>query len=137
MTRAGLFRFTRFCAVGGVGFLTDALVLEAVVRLGMQPVFARLISMAAALCVTYGLHRLITFQVRHSTSWNEWLRFLMWNGAGALLNYGIFLTMLMALDGQPPLLRRQGALVVATGTALLFNYWANAQRVFRVRELHS
>lgn len=121
--------FWRFCVVGGIGFFTDAGLLELGVAAGLKPAVARAFSVAIALQVTYALHRSFTFRAERAGP-RRWLRFLAANLLGAAVNYGVFLLVLgqlAALDAQAA---RLIALVAGTGVALVVNYTMNRLFVF-------
>ena len=84
-------RFLRFCAVGTVGFVIDAGILQALV-VGAQanPYAARIVSFLAAASGTWLMNRRYTFEVSHKPTHAEWLRYIGLMVLGALVNYGAF-----------------------------------------------
>jgi putative flippase GtrA len=123
--------FLRFCVVGGVGFLCDALVLELGVAAGLTPLIARLVSMAFALQVTYILHRFYTFSSTQPASKTEWLRFMASNSLGVVVNYSIFALGLYLIPIQEMETRRWVAFVSGTLLAMILNYLLNRHLVFK------
>lgn len=119
-------QFLRFCLVGGVGFIVDFLVLQALIIFGFTPQFARIYSILLALQVTFVLHRQFTFRVQHSW-WRAWIKFMASNALGALVNYACFVFALNFVSHTP-------AMLIATVIALFFNYWANKRYVFRPKK---
>ncbi len=120
-------RFSRFALVGASGFVFDALVLMAGLAAGLDPFSARLIAVLAALSYTWLLNRSFTFGASADHPAREWLRYMAANGAGAALNYGIYsLLLLMFAPALSPLI----ALCIASGLAMLVNYWSNGRFVF-------
>lgn len=124
-------RFMKFCVVGGIGFLVDAMLLELGVRAGLITPVARLFSVMVAMQVTYALHRAFTFREADVRGVRPWAKFLLSNALGAAVNYGVFLGVLAVLVLDSALLERQAALVAGTAVALGFNYWANKRFVFK------
>ena len=124
---AGFFghAFWRFCMVGAVGFITDALLLAGLIGLGWHPIAARLISVAVAMSVTWWWNRRFTFRVTTLPTWKEWTTYQLVNGSGALHNYGIY--SLLVLLGCPWF----GALCAGSGVALTYNYLANKRITFK------
>lgn len=126
---AQLREFLRFCIVGFIGFLLDAALLELFVTAGLPAPLARMISMPSALQLTYVLHSRFTFPAPFS--FRAWLKFMIANSTGALVNYFTFLLSFWLLPMPNALLQRQAALAVGTMVGLFFNYWANRRFVFK------
>lgn len=125
-------RFLRFCLVGGVGFLVDATLFELVVRAGMALELARIVSLFIAMQVTYRLHRAFTFGAVDVRGHRPWMKFMVSNALGAVVNYLAFLLALRLIHIDHAMLDRQAAVAVGAGVAMFFNYWANKSFVFRV-----
>jgi len=84
-------RFLRFCAVGTVGGVIDAGILQAcVVGAHANPYAARIVSFLAAASGTWLMNRRYTFEVSHKPTHAEWLRYIGLMVLGALVNYGAF-----------------------------------------------
>lgn len=122
-------QFIRFCMAGGIGFLVDAAVLEALSLCCMEPLTARLVSYLAAATATWLLNRRYTFQMAgHRDLFGEWLRYLAANGLGWAVNYGAFVAALVLLEP----VRQNPVLGVAIGSAAAIgiNFLANKHFVF-------
>ncbi len=124
-------QFVRFCAVGAIGFAVDAgllwLLLESA---AMGPYGGRVVSFLAAATVTWVLHRSFTFpQAQRQPRGRQWLHFVAVNGAGALVNYGVYALLIAttALFAQNPVL----AVASGSAVALVVNFTANRLWVFR------
>jgi len=124
-------QFFRFCCVGVVGFVVDAGALTLLVDLaGMGLLWGRVASYLIAATVTWFLHRHVTFpHARGLPHGPQWLRFVVVNGFGAGLNYGIYavLVLNLAFFAQWPVL----AVAAGSGAALAFNFLASRRFVFR------
>lgn len=112
-------RFSRFCVIGGVGFLIDAAVLTALIfSVNLDPLLARLISIIVAVTACWALHRLWTFQSRDKRRLREWSRFVLVNSVGASVNYLVYAAILVITPVDSPLF----ALAIGSIAALAFNY---------------
>lgn len=122
--------FLRFCAVGTIGFVIDAGILQLLVSgTGANPYLARIVSFLAAASATWWMNRRYTFQVEHSATHAEWARYVIFMVLGALLNYGAFAISITAWD----LARAQPWLGVAVGSiaGLGVNFLTSRLLVFR------
>ena len=125
-TRAG--HFGGFVVSGSMAFATDALVLEAGVRLlGVTPPTARIPAIAAAMVVGWLAHRSWTFQVTASPSIPEFIRYVLAAWVAALFNWGLFTATLFVW----PEVFRLAALALASGGAMIFSYLTMRYRVFK------
>jgi putative flippase GtrA len=124
-------QFARFCVVGGIGFVVDAGLLWLLLQTtALGPYGGRAISFLAAATVTWSLHRRFTFPgAPRDRRARQWLHFVAVNGAGALLNYGIYalLVATTAFLAQAPVL----AVAVGAAVAMVVNFAANRLWVFR------
>lgn len=122
--------FPRFAFVGGIGFLVDAGLMSALLYgLGVDVVYARLLSFACALTTTWLLNREFTF--RHAKSpdrLREWLRYAAVAMTAGAVNLAVFFT--LARAASPPLSLPLVALVIATLVALSVNYFGSRAWVF-------
>ena len=125
-------QFIRFCIVGGIGFIVDAGSLSLLIDFtAMGLLWSRVVSYLIAATVTWILHRHFTFpHGRNAPHGPQWVRFVVVNGVGAGINYGIYavLVLNLALFAHWPVL----AVAVGSGAALVFNYLASRRHVFRV-----
>lgn len=124
-------QFLRFCIVGGIGFVVDAGALTLLIDFaGLGLLWGRVVSYLIAATVTWLLHRHFTFpHGKHAPHGTQWLRFVLVNGVGVGINYGIYAVLVLnvALFAETP------ALAVAAGSiaALAFNFFASRHFVFR------
>jgi putative flippase GtrA len=122
--------FLRFCAVGTVGFIIDAGVLQILVGLlGMDPYGSRVISFLTAATVTWLLNRRYTFTAEEDARLHrQWARYISINAFGGGLNYLVYALCV----SQFALVHRYLFLGVAAGSVvgLLVNYTASKYLVF-------
>ncbi len=132
--RSGItYAFFRFAIVGIAGFIVDALILTALVRLGNWiPWLARLPSFAAAVLVTWVMNRSFTFgarTVRPRTTRVDALGYFAIQSIGALINLTLFVELLPHLANWP--LPVTLAIAASAGLAFNFvaaNFWLYAKR---------
>jgi putative flippase GtrA len=127
--------FLRFGFVGGCGFLVDEAVLSLLHYLiGIDRYSARAVSIFCAATFTWWGNRKLTF-AEHAASGGtgavvrEWLRFMLANGFGALVNYGTY-SLCVGFAPVPisnPLL----ATAVGVGVGLIFNFTLSKRFVFK------
>jgi putative flippase GtrA len=129
----------RFALVGTVGFIVDASVLQMLVSwFGVGLLTGRIFSYLAAATITWFLHRIYTFRHqlpvadKHATSpqalLDQWFRFIVTNGIGASLNYGIYAILILGFE----LCRAYPVVAVAIGSlvAMVFNFAISRRFVF-------
>ena len=120
--------FTRFCAVGGLGFAVDAgLLVLLTAGFGVGPISARVVSGSAAIVCTWAVHRTYTFRSNEADKLAELRRFATVTGAVAAINFAIYWIVLALVPATPPLL----ALAVASAIALGLNYLGSRVYAFR------
>src|SRR5690349_14159778 len=82
-------------AASVVGFAVDFIVLHVAMRCGLEAAWARVVSLAAAVNVTFAVNGLVVF--RGFASPRElarcWLTYVVTNAFGNLCNYWIFVTL--------------------------------------------
>ena len=84
----------KFCGVSLVGFGVDVAVVHALIWLGMQPAWARVVSLLCAMHVTFVLNGLHVFhQLDRKNLPGQWARYMLCNGFGNFCNYWIFVTL--------------------------------------------
>jgi len=84
----------KYTAVSLVGFAADGLLLLAGTSLGLEVAWARLISLAAAMQLTFLINALFVFRSHDRSRWaRQWIRYMLSNGAGNFCNYWIFVTL--------------------------------------------
>ncbi len=125
-------QFMRFCLVGGVGFAVDAGLLWLLLQTtALGPYLARIVSFLTAATVTWRLHRSFTFPAaaKHVPGGRQWAVFVAINAGGAIVNYGVYalLVATTSLFSARPVL----AVAVGSAVALIVNFVANRQWVFR------
>lgn len=127
-------QFSRFAFVGVIGFVVDAAMLYACLKvLGFGMYTGRLVSYLCAATTTWYLNRRMTFaHCDRAAPGRQWLRFLASNGVGGLINYGSYSVIVATLPA--------GMLIPLLGVAagsiagLLFNFTASRFFVFQVRQ---
>jgi putative flippase GtrA len=107
----------RFGITGGLGFVLDAGVLWLMIHAGASPYAGRVVSIAAAIVLTWWLNRRLTFRTAAPPSWREFGAFVLQSLAGAAVNYAVYSALLWA--ASPIWL----ALVAGTGVASVFNFF--------------
>jgi putative flippase GtrA len=85
-------QFLRFGMVGTLGFIVDAGTLQLLVSFkDLNPYEGRIVSYLIAATITWSLNRRFTFPRHdHVKAHHQWLHYLLVNGVGASLNYGIY-----------------------------------------------
>lgn len=133
--RDGRTRFARFCLVGATGFAVDAGLLLLILRGGLLgPVAARFLSFGAAVLITFALNRLWSFRVGPGDQRSfvgDLIAYLGVQGFGFLCNLVIYTVALAALPD--PWSRPLPCLALASGAALIVNYFGSDLIVFRRR----
>jgi putative flippase GtrA len=120
-------RFGRFLIVGVAGFLADAAVLAAMLSAGLDPFVARIISIAAAMLLTWRLNRAFTFGPSKGSEVAEGARYGLVVATASTLNWLVYSAALLLVPAMPPHL----ALVIGSVAALGFSYTGFARFAFR------
>jgi putative flippase GtrA len=123
----------KHAGVSGVGFAVDLALLHAAIGLGLEPAWARVISLGCAMQVTFVVNGLYVFRtLRHDRRGlaGQWASYLVTNAFGNLCNYWIFVT-LVSLH-HPVVSRPVWALCLASLSAWGLNYGAARLLVFGV-----
>ena len=122
----------KYVGVSLTGFVIDAVLLRAGITMSLGAAWARLISLACAMQVTFVLNGLHVFKgLDRKRLPRQWLAYMTSNGFGNFCNYWIFVT-LVSLHWRivsAPLF----ALAVASFTAWVINYLSTRFFVFRKR----
>jgi putative flippase GtrA len=128
-------RFTRFLSVGAVGTVLDFGLLSLLKSFGLPTLFANTASFSAGVINNFTWNRLWTFADVRQTNWRRQLfRFLLVSVIGLMLNNLLILSLELPLGmllGQP----NYGYLpakVIATGSVVFWNYYANRYWTFNV-----
>jgi putative flippase GtrA len=121
----------KFAAVGTVGFLVDAAILHVMVTLGGAGLYvSRVFSYLAAATTTWFLNRHFTFHgAANASAGRQWRRFVLVNGLGGSLNYGVYAALVACCDIFA--IYPVGAVAVGSLAGLLFNFSASRRLVFR------
>lgn len=121
----------QFCAVGFVGFLVDAGIVQFLVSVfDANPYLSRLLSFLAAATTTWSLNRRFTFKdVRHYGRFGEWSRYVFAMCGGFSVNFSIY----SALVYHYALIQGLPALGVAIGSmgGFVVNFSASRFWIFR------
>ena len=120
----------RYVGVSLIGFVTDASLLHVGVALGLEPAWARLISLFCAMQLTFVLNGLHVFRgLDRKRLPRQWLSYMVSNGFGNFCNYWIFVTMVST--HWPVVSNHLFALGVGSLTAWVINYSCTRFFVFR------
>jgi putative flippase GtrA len=128
---AGASRFLRFSVVGGVGFVADAGVLQALISLaGWGPVEARAVAIPVAVFATWLLNRTVTFpESSGGPALRSLLRYAAVSAAGAGVNFLVFT--LLVLASREMAAMPMVPLAIASIAALVVNYLGSKHFAFR------
>jgi len=120
----------RFAAVGAIGFVVDAAVLQLLVSAASwSPFAARAVSFPVALACTFTLNRLWTFRGLRLPLARAYGAYGAIQVVGALINLFVFSACVVL---APTLYERPViALGIGATVALLFNFYATRSVVFR------
>lgn len=123
-------QFLGFSLVGVAAFLVDSAVLYAALPLfANRFAAARVVSWLCAVSFTWGLNYQWTFRYRARSLPLNWLKYVLANLLGGIVNYGVSL----ASVALSPLARTHPIIAVALGSVagLLFNFVSSKALVFR------
>jgi putative flippase GtrA len=120
----------RFLGVGGLGLITDLAIFTLVVAHGLNPLGARLISLALATLVTWRLNRALTFDRSGRRTAEEAMRYAAVVIAAQTVSYGVFAILAVTLLAAPP----QIALIAGAAMGALVSY--SGQTLFAFRPRH-
>jgi len=126
----GMKRLGLFGLVGTIGFLVDAGLLLALVRLGgLPPLFARVLSFIVAASVTFLLNQRFTFESGSSFSVRRWSGYLMAMTVGACLNLGAY-HLWVSYHGEASIHLLIGT-ALGSLSGMFCNYYTSSSWVFR------
>jgi putative flippase GtrA len=118
-----------FLFSGGLAFCVDAGVLELLVAgFGVHKLEARIVSLSLAHVAGWLSHRRFTFRLTTPPTWAEFVRYAGVQYVIALLNYGIYATIVLLKPEIKPFY----ALVASSGVAMFFSYFGIRFGAFRV-----
>ena len=127
--------FTHFAVIGTAAFVVDTVVLYVGLWFGLGIYWGRAVSYLVAATFTWYGNRRITFTTTRAQGTTaiaaEWIRFLMANLVGGIVNYSIY----AGLVGLVPLVRAYPVLGVAAGAiaGMSVNFTLSKLLVFRAR----
>jgi putative flippase GtrA len=116
-----------------LGLAVDAVVLNLAMGLGLEAAWARVISLAVAMQVTFLVNGAAVFRCLDRRNWRgAWLGYMVTNGVGNFCNYWTFVT-LISLH-HPLWSNRWLDLAIGGAVAWLINYGCIRFLIFGVRE---
>jgi len=127
--------YLRFGLVGAAGFVVDETILTILhYGIGIDRYSSRAVSIFCAATFTWWGNRNLTFAEHAATGGlralaHEWLKFMLANGIGALVNYSAY-TLLVSFAPYPldnPLV----ATAAGVAVGLVFNFTLSKRFVFR------
>ncbi|MFZ0775174.1 MAG: GtrA family protein, partial [Xanthobacteraceae bacterium] len=119
----------RFLGVGGLGLITDLAIFTLVIAHGLNPLGARLISLALATLVTWRLNRALTFDRSGRRTADEVMRYAAVVTAAQAVSYGVFAVLVVTLLTAPP----QLAVIAGSAAGALVSYSGQTLFAFRPR----
>jgi putative flippase GtrA len=128
--------FLRFAVIGTVAFVIDTIVLYVMLWIGVGHYRGRVVSYLVALTFTWYGNRRITFATTRAHGAQaiaaEWVRYLMANLTGGLVNYAMYAWLVSAF----PLVSANPVLGVAAGSiaGLSVNFTLSKLLVFRGKQ---
>jgi putative flippase GtrA len=126
--RTGAKHGAGFVASGGLAFLTDAVILAGLTRVaGLDPFTSRIVAIGCAVIVGFFAHRRLTFAVQTPATLAEFTKFIGVAATASLVNYAIYVGVLIARSNTEPIV----ALFIATLFAMGISYVGLRFGVFR------
>lgn len=122
-----LHQLWRFSVVGVVAFVVNAGLVELLVTM-TGPVWAQCIAFPVAATVAWQLNRRYTFASSGLPPRQEWIRYILANGVGWLINNSTYLGLVLTV----PLIADRPSLAVAAGSiaGLAINFLSSRHFVF-------
>jgi putative flippase GtrA len=126
-------QFIRFLIVGSVGFIIDTAVLYiGLYLIGFDRFTGRLFSYIIAATTTWYLHRKFTFSASDTSKpLRQWGHFLVANGIGGLINFGIY--SLVVIYGKDHYLTPLIGIFLGSVAGLAFNFIISRTLVFKTK----
>ncbi len=88
-----------YSLVACIGFVVDASLLIGIEHLGVQPAWARVMSLTLAMQVTFWINGLFVFRCLTRRSWmGSWAGYMATSGFGNFCNYWTFVTLVSLHD---------------------------------------
>jgi len=136
VTRLAASRFLRFALVGGAGFVVSTGFLYLALHLlHLGKDIAWFFAFIPSATFTWWGNRTITFHEHASRglrdTLHEWVRFVVTNGFGAIVNYAIYEALIHW--GPWPLNSPYLALACGVLMGMIFNFTLSKRLVFRIR----
>lgn len=124
----------RFAIIGALGLPVDAGVLWLMThKAGLDPYSGRIVSWLCAATFTWIGNRYFTFRGARARgvagTVKEWLRFLVANAVGGLVNVGLYSTLVRF--APPPANNLYIALILGVLAGLIFNFTLSKKLVFK------
>lgn len=117
-----------FAVAGGAGFVTDMLVLYALLNFTpFGPFSARIISIIFAMIANFTINRTFTFGKSDKSLLEEVARYSTVGLIGAVLNYLVYVVLLLAIQDFSPFL----ASLIAVILVSIFSFFGYSRFVFR------
>lgn len=122
--------FISFSIVGTAGFFVDAGVLLMMIKIGLGKYIGRAVSFACAVTATWYLNRRYTFKSRNPEKIKELLKFVIYNGAGGIINYSSYSILIFKFEmfSKSPI----SAVAIGSLMGLSWNFIFSKKSVFCV-----
>ena len=119
----------RFLGVGGLGLITDLAVFTAIIAHSVNPLAARLVSLAVATLLTWRLNRALTFNPSSRRPGDEAIRYAAVAATAQSVSYSVFAVFVLTVLRASP----QVAVLIGAAAGTLFSYSGQALFAFRPR----
>jgi putative flippase GtrA len=120
-----------FAVAGGSGFVIDVVVLFLLLQLTpLGPLTARILSIICAMISNFTINRTFTFGNSGRSLREEFARYASVGAVGALLNYIIYVALLLIIPGFSPFL----ATFIAVIVVAFFSYFGYSRFVFNRKD---
>lgn len=125
----------RFLATGGVAYLTDLAVFNALLLgVGVPATWAKVVSSLVAIAVAFAGARYVTWRERRSEhAGREYVLFLLLSAVAAGIQYLCLVLTHSVLGWTSPLVDNLSANVVGMALAMVFRFWSFRTFVFPAR----
>ena len=122
----------KYSAASMCGFATDLALLKLLTHTGMEPAWARLISLTTAMQVTFCINGFLVFRcIELKRVHRQWAAYMVNNAVGNLVNYLVFTTLLSL--HRPIVSNHTLAVCVGAFAAWVVNYTVTRLVVFNPR----
>jgi putative flippase GtrA len=130
LSKSTLTEFSRFAAVGVIGFAVDAGIVE-LLKHSAGPLIAQLVAFPVASTVTWALNRKFTFGASQLPVVLEWLRYVFANLFGWVANNAAYAWLVLKL----PVAYHHPIIAVAAGSVagMFLNFGTSRSVVFAQR----